>query len=270
MGISYNSEKLRQIIDDLCSLTGLAMDIYDTDFNTVYGNTKENSRYCDYIHKSAIGQKMCIDCDALLQLRAKEKGGPFSHICHAGLCDTCVPFFKSGAVAGYIVIGRARSNLSLSEETLERLVGYGLDREELCKIYASVSPFEERRLESLIRILTHCLFENAVEFSDGSIISAASEYIDNNLSGDLSVGALCRKLHISKNYLYKSFREFYNKTVNEYITSRRIKRAAEMLSLSDLSASEVAASVGMDNYTYFSKVFKKTIGTSPAKFRKLK
>ena len=270
MEISYNGEKLRQIIDDLCALTGLAMDIFDTEFNCIYGNTKENAEYCNHVQQSAVGYKMCIDCDSLLHRRAKEMGGPFSHICHAGLCDTCVPFFKNGTVAGYIVIGRAKSNPTLSEETLAKLESQGLDREDLIRIYAATPLFEKRRLDSLIRIIAHCLFENAVDFQDGSFIRRASEYIDAHLSADLSLSALCRELHVSKNYLYKSFRNFYGKTVNDYVNSRRIKRAAEMLSLSDMSAGEVAVAVGIDNYTYFSKVFKKNIGVSPAKYRKIK
>ena len=236
MKISYNVEKLRQIIDDLCSLTGLAMDICDTDFNCIYGNTKENAKYCTYVQSCAAGHKMCIDCDALLHLRAKEKGEPFSHICHAGLCDTCVPFFKNGTIAGYIVIGRARNTSSLSEKTLSRLTGYGLCADELCRTYIAVPRFEERRIDSLIRILAHCLFENSVEFSDDSFIHTAAEYIEVNLASDLSVESLCRELYVSKNYLYRSFKEFYGKTVNEYIISRRIARAAEMLSLTSLNA----------------------------------
>ena len=54
----------------------------------------------------------------------------------------------------------------------------------------------------------------------------------------------------------------------EYITAIRIDKAKELLNSSSLNISEISAVVGYDNPLYFSRMFKKIIGTSPTNYRK--
>ena len=114
--IKYDIEKLKSIIDDLCSLTGLAMGIADTEFNYLYSNTKNNGVYCLSIQFTVKGKMACTDCDNRMLARTAEEKRPYEHICHAGLCDTGVPIIKNGIIVGYIVIGRVRMNTDLDEE----------------------------------------------------------------------------------------------------------------------------------------------------------
>lgn len=73
---------------------------------------------------------------------------------------------------------------------------------------------------------------------------------------------------ISTTLLGKYFRKYMNMTVNDYITSLRIKRAEKLLISTDLSISETAEKCGFSYSYYFAKVFCKYTGTTPAKFRR--
>jgi two-component system response regulator YesN len=73
---------------------------------------------------------------------------------------------------------------------------------------------------------------------------------------------------MSKNTLYALFREHLGATVTEYITGLRIDRAKRLLRETKDTVYEVAESVGIDNYTYFCKLFKKREGISPSEYRK--
>lgn len=55
---------------------------------------------------------------------------------------------------------------------------------------------------------------------------------------------------------------------SEYITARRMQKAKELLKDDSRSIEEIANTVGYHDYFYFTKVFKKTQGISPSKYRK--
>ena len=266
--IKYDIEKLKSIIDDLCSLTGLAMGIADTEFNYLYSNTKNNGVYCLSIQFTVKGKIACNECDNRMLARTAEEKRPYEHICHAGLCDTGVPIIKNGIIVGYIVIGRVRMNTELDEETEKRLASYGLDIPTLRRYYNGMTYLPKDKHEALLRLVSRLVFENAIDIDYDDFILIATKYIDNNLRGDLSVKGLCSALFVSKNFLYNSFRSFYGTTVNDYIGERRMQEAKTLLAETNMSAYEIAELVGIENYAYFSKLFKKQIGLSPSEFRK--
>ena len=56
----------------------------------------------------------------------------------------------------------------------------------------------------------------------------------------------------------------------QFILSQRIRNAQFLLETTDVSVTEIARSVGYDNPMYFSRLFRKNKGLSPAnKYRKL-
>jgi len=120
----------------------------------------------------------------------------------------------------------------------------------------------------LYDLLSDGLFEKAITFKPGTFIEAATQYIDEHLGSDLNINLLCRTLTVSKNYLYHSFHDAYGKTVNEYISDRRISRAQELLLHSTETIYAIANLVGFDNISYFYTLFKKKTGVSPAEYRK--
>lgn len=267
MEIRYNVEKMSKILDDICVLTGVAMAIADSEYNWLYVNNSMSYEYCSLIQQSADGMEKCKRCDETMLKKAKELGAPFSHICHAGLCDTGVPIRKDGITVGYIVFGRVRSTDTLEADRLGTLCGYGISAEEITVGFGRTVFLSDEKRERLLHLLSHMILEHAIEIDYDEFIGKATDFINANLASDLSVQTVCRKLFVSKNYLYKSFRSFYGKTLNEYITDQRIKRAKELLVQSSESISKISSDVGIENYTYFTKLFKKKTGFSPAKYR---
>ena len=57
------------------------------------------------------------------------------------------------------------------------------------------------------------------------------------------------------------------RTVQEWITERRMAEARDLLSETELPISEVARLVGMPDPGYFSRVFRRMHGTSPRQWR---
>lgn len=58
-------------------------------------------------------------------------------------------------------------------------------------------------------------------------------------------------------------------TIIDYLTDIRIAAAKQMLENSDLMVKEIAEKVGYQEASYFTRVFKKNTGVSPAEYRRL-
>lgn len=75
------------------------------------------------------------------------------------------------------------------------------------------------------------------------------------------------QLHITLKHLNRICNEVIEKTATEFIADRVILEIKRMLVDKDLSINEIASRVGFDDYSYFSRFFKKKTNSSPTEFR---
>ncbi|MCC2727878.1 helix-turn-helix transcriptional regulator, partial [Blautia sp. MSK22_86] len=66
----------------------------------------------------------------------------------------------------------------------------------------------------------------------------------------------------------KMFRKDIGTSLNDYINSLRVEKAKHLLENTNTKVIDIALEVGFDTLPYFSSVFKKYTGVSPAEFRK--
>ncbi|MDM8182852.1 AraC family transcriptional regulator [Enterococcus cecorum] len=93
------------------------------------------------------------------------------------------------------------------------------------------------------------------------------EYLKKNFAHPISLDYLAQQFYINKYYLTRIYKETYQQTITQTLTQIRITQAKELLRYSDLSMDEIAIRCGFQDASYFSKVFKKTEGESPQKYR---
>jgi AraC family transcriptional regulator len=70
-------------------------------------------------------------------------------------------------------------------------------------------------------------------------------------------------------HLSREFHRHYRTTIGGFIRQRRIERASDLLSKSELSLADIASACGFSDQSHFCALFKKHAGMTPAKFRKL-
>lgn len=260
MQIRYNIEKLGSILNDLSVLTGISIAFLDCDYNRLCGSIKEND-FCEKIQKKRSFMEKCVCSDSAIIEKCQESKCFESHTCYAGLYDAVLPVLKDGVIVGFVIMGRVRSDNSPGKCPLS-------DEGEMNKLYNELPYFSKEQLESLRTLLLSILFADAINVEPDEIASEIAEYISHNLTENLSINSLCEKFFISKNFLYKCFESHYTTTVNEYITSVRIKEAEKLLLKTKEPIFLICERVGIPNYTYFCKLFKKRKGMTPNEYRK--
>lgn len=91
-------------------------------------------------------------------------------------------------------------------------------------------------------------------------------FIDNNLDGDLSLGALEKQFYINASYLSRIFKKCIGSSIHEYIVYKRISKAKKLIA-EGLSASEVCSLCGFNDFSNFSRMFKRTVGVTIREYK---
>lgn len=96
----------------------------------------------------------------------------------------------------------------------------------------------------------------------------ALEYIEKNITEDLTVVKIASTVNISPFYFQKGFSMLCGYTINEYIRMRRLSLAGSELLASNIKIIDLAAKYGYDSPDSFTKAFTRFHGSTPTDVRK--
>ena len=260
MQVHYDIEKLSAIARDLYELLHLSVLIIDRDGNRI-AKCHNPRDFCSVMQeKDPSVLSGCHESDAQLVEKCRASGRFCMQICHMNLCDVALPIVKDGVQVAYVMLGRmhvssCRDSVPVSDPELRRL-------------YGELPTFSDRELESLTSLLSIILFGGAITTVESDSFDEIKSYIENNLSSDISVSALCKRFFISKNTLYRLFREECGVTPGEFVSQRRIDEAKRLLVETSRTACAIGGELGFDSYSYFCRFFKDRVGVTPTEFRR--
>lgn len=95
------------------------------------------------------------------------------------------------------------------------------------------------------------------------------EYLHANYASNIGLKKLADELDLSESSLSKQFKQQVGCGIVAYRNHLRVYMAALMLLQSTRPVSQVAEKIGFWDVKYFSRVFRKIMGESPAQYRKL-
>ncbi len=93
------------------------------------------------------------------------------------------------------------------------------------------------------------------------------EFIESNLDQNLSLTALAREIGISSLYLPRAFKNAFGQSPHQYVLSRRIERAKELLRNAELSIADISAATGFSSQSHLSDWFSRSVGVTPSVYR---
>jgi AraC family transcriptional regulator len=102
---------------------------------------------------------------------------------------------------------------------------------------------------------------------DSLKLKQVKDYIEDHLADELTIATLAAIVPMSQFHFARAFKTALGEPPHRYITQRRIDRAKILLSVTRLSAAEIAYQVGFANQSHFTAQFRKTVGMTPKQFR---
>ena len=95
------------------------------------------------------------------------------------------------------------------------------------------------------------------------------DYVDSHLDQNIELESLAATAELSLYHFARTFKQSEGTTPHAFVLERRLARARELLTRTDLSLSEVAFAVGFADQSHFTRRFRQMVGVSPGQFRKL-
>lgn len=101
-------------------------------------------------------------------------------------------------------------------------------------------------------------------------VARALCFIWDHLASKLSVDDVANAVGCSRRKLERAFRHDIGRGVNQELLRRRLERSCELLRTTDTPIADLAPSLGFGSKDYFQRVFLRTFGISPGRYRREK
>lgn len=128
---------------------------------------------------------------------------------------------------------------------------------------------ENELLHRLVTRILTCRTGHAPTVS-GTLVKLQEirQYLDGHYTEKLSLDKLANQFYISKYHMSREFKKAFGTTLVGYLTARRVTKAKEMLRFTDMQIEAIAADCGIEDNSYFNKVFQKAEGITPREYRR--
>ena len=133
----------------------------------------------------------------------------------------------------------------------------------------TLGSVEEGRRLRVRMVKEYCRYVQQYSLRQYSpLIQKVINEINLHLDAPLSLKTLAAQCYISPSYLSNVFKQETDQTLTDYISRRRMERAARLLLTTNARVAVVAEEVGILDVNYFTKMFKNATGQTPTAYRR--
>ena len=119
--------------------------------------------------------------------------------------------------------------------------------------------------------LASCCFDNNYNYlskkEKNDSIDECIIYMQNNLSKVITIHDIANAVNLSTSHIGALFKKKTGFSLIEYFNQLKTQKACQYLLFTDLRINEIALELGIEDPYYFTRMFTKIIGSSPAKYR---
>lgn len=211
--------------------------------------------YCLRVKSDGLRHRKCWKCQGMA-VRKCMRLKQYTGVCHAGVMEWIYRLCADGSVCGFISVSGYQEPGNTGEnpwycDTLK------------------VGPIPAELLETVIpplALMLEKLLRMPHEEPGDDLYLRILSYL-NEHHASTTVEDLSRKFHYSRSYISHMFRRKSGYTLKSYCNLLKIRDAQMLLSETKMNVTEVALSVGFNNFSYFINVFKEFSGDTPLVWR---
>lgn len=270
---SFDKDALSGLLKDLYTVIGIRISVFGDDFTMITEYPVEMPDICALIRTTDAGRAACAECDKAACERAKKSKTAYVYHCHAGITEAISPIQVDGVIVGYAIFAHllpAGNYEDSIRQIVEKCAAYGLDEVRIERAAKKLKVHPNEKILASIRLLdaiaSYLQSKKLASLKNEDVAARLRSYIDENIGGDLSSDTLCKNFFISRTKLYQISVSAFGTGISKYVLFRRAEKAKELLATGKYSVAGVAQTVGIDDYNYFCKLFKKQTGLPPSKF----
>ena len=128
-------------------------------------------------------------------------------------------------------------------------------------------------IQQLSAFCTHAALQvrSSRERQQDELLNDILQYIDAHYAEqDISLAAIAERFNLTASTLSRLFSQYFHIRFIDYLSDKRMEKAAELLNDTELSIKEIVSRVGYIDVSSFTRKFTQTYKTSPGKYRKKK
>jgi AraC-like DNA-binding protein len=96
----------------------------------------------------------------------------------------------------------------------------------------------------------------------------ARDFIESSYTSEIPLTRIANEAYLSPHHFLRQFKLLFGKTPHQYVISKRLELALNLLKDNSYSITEICSRVGFESLGSFSWMFKKRFGISPDHYRK--
>ena len=220
-------------------------------FNSLLSYNIHTNPYCMWVKKC--DRSRCV----MSQQNLITEGKSGVRVCHAGVKEFVLHFYKKGAPAGIISVSGYRNKMKPSGNA------------ELWEASLSCDDIPTELLTTLLTplaLMLEKLLENEV-LEDGNEYNRILLYLNEYyMSADLD--DICRHFHRSRSHISHLFKKQTGMTLRAYCNKLKLEKAKLLLETTDMPIIQIALDSGFNDVSYFINLFRQKNGVSPLVYRK--
>ena len=273
---------LREFINIITADTNIHICIHDLSgiltvpqFQLDDTNTTHFTDMCNFAKTTQKGLKLCLKCKYLATRKAIDTQKTFKGVCPLGVTEYVFPVVIDKKVICIIYLGNICENIDYTKRCMQSVAKItGISGNVTDTIVSMDLSNNEDRYEYIAKAiqsyitLLYSYADVKIDKQTHWVVKAFANYADAYFNKDITISELSDLYNINKKYAGRLFKRQMQMTFKEYLNMCRIEKAKKMLHYTDMSVSEIAMYCGYNNITYFNRIFKNSIGTSPREYRK--
>lgn len=274
--LNFDLQLTKKLLTHLGYLTKASVQLYDENFEGTYACTEPCNQFCQMVKCHYADRCKNSDSGAMQKVKQSDDNN-MHYACHFGMKEMVIKLQRGKIIYGYIVIGPMRDTRTEKQSLAaitQYCAEYGLNEKEMRNLYFKATRFSQQKYEA-IKELTFAIFEyavnkNLITVKHNVFENTIAPYIKANLDKPLDSESLCEAFCMSEKQIYTAVVKSTGIPPKKYITAQRMLGARELIENTDDPLTDIANKVGIHDYNYFGKIFRKTFVHAPSFYRRKK